>query len=812
MRPWLPSAELPCKPFAESNAGLTAGVAILPSMAHTAHHCPSRGHSGERATNSTMTDTISQLEHQLAYRKKLLEIINKVHSTEPIGASLITVTEEITALFGCQRITLYVVDATTRELVTQYKSGDTLGSFRLPISPESLAGYTAYRYKVLNVKDAYDQEELHSYDPRLRFYTDWDKKSGFRTKQVLVVPVIFKQYLFGVLQFLNKTDDTPFTEQDVVAAKELSDIIGVVLHNKSTQRGQQPGRFDYLLANNLVTQQELEEAMLAARKRHCTIETVLMEQYEVPKAEIGRTLSQYYHTPFVEFDASVQRPSALLQELKVPFLKNNLWVPLGVEHDEILVVIDNPMDLRRKDLIGSLFPRQAIRYNVSLREDILKFVDHFFAPRDQIHNLDAIMEQLDVARTDEDRQDGDQLDESDSAVVQFVNRIILDAFERGASDIHIEPSPDRDDVIVRIRIDGDCQEYNRVPCKYRNAIVSRIKIMSNLDITERRKPQDGKIKFKKLLGRSIELRVATIPTQGDVEDVVMRILASGDPIPLGQLGLSTSNNQRLAECINKPYGIIFVCGPTGSGKTTTLHSVLRQLNRVETKIWTAEDPVEITQKGLRQVQVKHDIGFNFATAMRSFLRADPDIIMVGEMRDQETTKIGIEASLTGHLVLSTLHTNSAPESVTRLLDMGMDPFNFADAILCIMSQRLVKTLCKTCKEPYHPDKAEFDQLVLEYDPDQFAKNLALPYTEDLLLYRAKGCKQCSQSGYKGRLGIHELLVGTDEMKILIQRRSPVDEIRHLAVDQGMRTLKQDGIEKVFKGLCDMPQVRRVCIK
>ncbi len=286
------------------------------------------------------------------------------------------------------------------------------------------------------------------------------------------------------------------------------------------------------------------------------------------------------------------------------------------------------------------------------------------------------------------------------------------------------------------------------------------------------------------------------------------------------MGFSERNYKEFINIISQPYGIIFVCGPTGSGKTTTLHSALREINVVETKIWTAEDPVEITQKGLRQVQVNSKIGFDFAAAMRAFLRADPDVIMVGEMRDKETTHIGIEASLTGHLVFSTLHTNSAPESVTRLLDMGMDPFNFADAVLGILAQRLVRTLCKECKESYHPLKEEYDELIRQYGHQDFERNKPkglnnklVEYSDDFVMFRAKkgGCEKCGGTGYKGRMGIHELLLGTTEQKKLIQTQARVEEMRNQAIRDGMRTLKQDGIEKVFKGNTDMVQVKKVCI-
>jgi type II secretory ATPase GspE/PulE/Tfp pilus assembly ATPase PilB-like protein len=405
----------------------------------------------------------------------------------------------------------------------------------------------------------------------------------------------------------------------------------------------------------------------------------------------------------------------------------------------------------------------------------------------------------------------DAVRESDSAIIQLVNKIINDAFARRASDIHIEPDIIDKNVLVRYRIDGDCALYQTLPYSYRAAIISRIKIMSNLDITVKRIPQDGKIKLKKPGVGEIELRVVTIPTQGDVEDVVMRILAKGDTLPLEAMKITPRNYKELLKICERPYGMILCVGPTGSGKTTTLHAVLNHINKPERKIWTAEDPVEITQRGLRQVQVQPKIGFDFAAAMRSFLRADPDVIMVGEMRDFETAKIGVEASLTGHLVLSTLHTNSAPETISRLLDMGIDPLNFADSLLGVLAQRLVRTLCDKCKEAYNPTQEEYNQIAQSYGVELFKKQ-NIPYSRNLKLYRPKGCEACDKTGYKGRIGIHELLINTDEIKKRsIERRESIEVIRNIAMAEGMLTLYQDGVLKAFQGLTDIKQVHRVCI-
>ncbi|MDP2644606.1 MAG: ATPase, T2SS/T4P/T4SS family [Desulfobacterales bacterium] len=753
----------------------------------------------------------NSLQSEVAYRTKLQEICNKIYAAKNLDEILIAQKDEITTLFAAERLTVYVIDGKSRELVSRFKSGSEIGEIRIPISTSSLAGYTAAKQKLINIVDAYDDKEIAAIDPALKFDKSWDKKTGFVTRQVLVYPIIFQKYLLGAVQLINRKDGGAFTKVDETAVKEVGNILGIALYNQKRLSRSRPGKFDYLLEHHILTQKELDKAIADARQRKEFIESILLNELKITKKELGSALSHYYKVPYVEYNPNTSIPGDLLAGLKVPFMRNNAWVPLRMEEQDVVIATDDPFNLQRIDEIKSLFSGKKLKLCVALREDVLSFITLFTHDEKQIAAIDDIIQQL-QSEAEEIEEADSTFDEKDSAVVQLVNKIILDAYARNASDIHIEPYPGKSNTQVRIRIDGACHLYQTIPYNYKNAVVSRIKIMSDLDIAERRKPQDGKIKFKKYGGKDIELRVATVPTQGGLEDVVMRILAAGEPIPLNKMGFAEKNYNNFISAISKPYGIVFVCGPTGSGKTTTLHSALSYINKTETKIWTAEDPVEITQKGLRQVQVAPKIGFTFAAAMRSFLRADPDVIMVGEMRDKETTQIGIEASLTGHLVFSTLHTNSAPESITRLLDMGMDPFNFADAVLCILAQRLVATLCKNCKAPYNPKKEEYDELVREYGPEDFKEKVNIPYSKDLTLYKPKGCDACNNTGYRGRMGIHELLMGTDEAKKLIQTKARMVEIRNQAIKDGMTTLKQDGIEKIFEGKVDLLQVRKVTIK
>ena len=769
----------------------------------------------KRAAAPITGDRQRVLEQQLAYQKELNSIANRIHSANDTNDILLNLQNEILGLFEAYRITVYVVDGIKREIVSRFKSGDEINEIRVPVNAGSIAGYCAASGKLVNIGNVYDEKELKRINPKLKFDRSWDEKTGFKTTQVLTAPIAYNRYLLGVIQLINKKGGKHFSKEDQASVLDIAKVLGTAFFkNQKAAQKAKPTRFDFLITNNIISDKDLASAMPRARKAKTSVESILMSDFSVSKDDIGKSLENFYTTRFVHYDDKMVIPGELLKGLKVNFLKNNIFVPVSQSDGKVTVVMENPNYLPARDTIKRIFKEKEIEYCVSLKDDIFHMIDLFFdVKRSEMlsdsGSIEDILGQLESG-DDEFDEDIEGMTEEDSAIVQLVNKMIVDAFNRGASDIHIEPRQGKAHALIRMRVDGACQLYQTLPYTYKRAIVSRLKIMSDLDIAERRLPQDGKIKFKKYAPLDIELRVATIPTTGQNEDVVMRLLAAGEPIPLDVMGMSERDYNELISMITKPYGIVLVVGPTGSGKTTTLHAALHHINKPETKIWTAEDPVEITQDGLRQVQVLPKIGFDFARAMRAFLRADPDVIMVGEMRDKETVSTGIEASLTGHLVFSTLHTNSAPETITRLLDMGMDPFNFADALLGVLAQRLVRTLCKDCKEKYHPDKKEFDTLVRYYDGDFAA--LGFEYNDDFFLYRANGCSKCSSTGYKGRTGLFELIVGTDEMKSMIQTRAKMENLRGQAIKDNMTTLMQDGIRKVCLGVTDFSQVRRVCIK
>ncbi len=790
----------------------------------------------EPKTGSTASGAanVADMSSKLAFSKKIQTVTNRIHSTTNVDEIMLDVARDICQLFDADRLTVYTVSEDGQSIVSKVKSGlNSFKDIKLPLSESSIAGCAALNKRFMNIKDVYDDAELRSFSPNLAFLKAVDQRTGYRTKQMMVAPITGGEgggELLGVIQVINHLPGTPFPSLAEEGLVELAKTLAIAFRVRQQIPGQIKSKFEYLIIDNVISEGELELATRTARRKNKNVEDILIDEFQVKPPALGAALAKYFGVAYEPFKPDRIRPIDLLKNLKRDYAESANWLPIEDSKEGLIILTTDPEHLKSSRVVENIFPKQKPVYRVCAARDFTATLNHFFGGEgmgaedigDLLSNLDDESEVVDAG--------GDELSAAaDNELVKLVNKIIVDAYNQGASDIHIEPMPGKGKTGVRFRKDGTLFPYIEVPSSYRSALAARLKIMCDLDISEKRKPQDGKIKFKKYGPLDIELRVATIPTTGGVEDIVMRILAAGEPIPLDKLGLTTNNKNNLVTAVSKPYGLFFVCGPTGSGKTTTLHSVLGSLNNPETKIWTAEDPVEITQKGLRQVQVNKKV-IDFPVVMKAFLRADPDIIMVGEMRDAETTHIGIEASLTGHMVFATLHTNSAPEAVIRLLDMGMDPFNFADALSGILAQRLAKRLCGKCKEAYNPDAEELKAFMHEFtndlrqtdpwrkDPQGEAKKLydywLKEYGKDgkLTFQRAKGCDTCGGSGYKGRVGLHELMIASDPVKKMVQEKARVADLFVKCVEEGMCTLKMDGMEKVMMGLTDLKQVRAVCIK
>ncbi len=565
---------------------------------------------------------------------------------------------------------------------------------------------------------------------------------------------------------------------------------------------------------------------------------MLVEEGLLSEAQLNSVLTHWLGTVVVD-PHLLPADAAALSLVPRKLAQREVLLPLMLRDDTLVVLFATQWDKRQMDELRfitqkSILPLMAAPGTLQAAQDraYTGYTERSFsmtpAERAAVNgtvrqNAQELLTDLRQVVGTPDVPRADVVGESDSVLVRLINSMIEEAISQRASDIHIEADEAPSHVCIRLRIDGELRPYLELEARFRFALVGRLKIMASLDISEHRRPQDGKIDFARFGGSPVELRMVTVPTSQGHEDVVLRLLASGKPLPLDGIGLLPANLDALREAVHRPYGLVLICGPTGSGKTTTLHSVLSDINTRQRKIWTAEDPIEITQPGLRQVQVNPRIGWTFAAAMRTFLRADPDVIMIGEMRDEETARIAVEASLTGHLVLSTLHTNSAPESITRLLEIGLDPFNFSDSLLAILAQRLVRRLCTHCRQPAaaQPDQlAHLAAVYLGLDaPGQDTGQQAMVEAQvaqwklahgngegGVNLYRHQGCEHCAGSGFKGRLGVHELMLSKDDARALIRKRASAGELRQSALAHGMLTLRQDGIEKALQGLTEVSEV------
>lgn len=746
----------------------------------------------------------SAVKRKTGFDEQLRKLTNEIHAASSPNAIMVGLRNKILKVYNVEMATIFLVDAKKRQLVSWVLlPGESLRKIRMPIDRTSLVGFVADTKNTLNISNVYDAEELTRIHKTLSFDQSWDKKYGSRTRQVLGTPIVYRDNLLGVIQLMNKYGGADFDVQDERRIGELSETLGIALFNHYKTGKKVPLRYEELVRREIISAQEMERAMVIATQQETDVETILMENFLVGKAELGDALSAVYKTRFVDLTQSVFNAHTLAPLIDIELLKKNLLVPLEKKDNRLYLAAKDPANQTETETIKQVFGVEEASFFLSFGDDIREFLDRITPPEEEVEEE---MEEEEIE--DESEEIDDDIEVDSSPAVKLVNSMIEDAYYAGASDIHIEPYGIVQDSEVRFRVDGQCINKFRIPKHNVKSIVARVKVMADLDIAEKRKPQDGKIKFTTTRADKVELRVATVPTAGGNEDVVLRVLADSKPIPIRKM-VPKRIQDRLIPLLEKPHGLFLVVGPTGSGKTTTLHSSLSYINTVDKKIWTAEDPVEITQYRLRQVQVKPNIGYTFAAAMRAFLRADPDVIMIGEMRDNETASMAIEASLTGHLVFSTLHTNSAAETIVRLIDMGLDAFNFADSLLGILAQRLVRTLCEECKEEYHPSQKEFDHLAQSYGI-LFYDQLQTYYSDSLTLYRANGCEACNNIGYRGRTGLFELLVANQTIKDMIIDKASSEEIKQEAINSGMTVLLQEGLHLIFEGRTDLKQVMSTC--
>lgn len=568
---------------------------------------------------------------------------------------------------------------------------------------------------------------------------------------------------------------------------------------------------DVLVESAYVTQAEIELALAEQKRRPGKrLGEVLVEVGILSEIDLARALSTKFQIPLVDLDL-VELNAAARKAVPREIMSKYGVLPVDIDTNVLTVAISDPLVTDAIDMLrfqSRLRIRVVLVTESQLRRVIAESLREgttSASPKAPAHRAPASVAHATMRVPITDGA-GDQGRDPDG-VVRIVNQLILNAWQRGASDVHIEPSGDDRPVKVRFRIDGCCIDAQEIAGKHRSALAVRLKVMANLDIAERRRPQDGKLRIAAPDGRAIDLRVTTIPTVDDNEDFVLRILLGTRAIGFDELLLSPANSEAVRSWLALDHGLILCVGPSGVGKTTTVHGMLSTLDTTELKVWTAEDPVEIVAPGIRQVHVQPKIDLSFAAALRSFLRADPDVIMIGEMRDVETAALAVEASLTGHLVLSTLHTKSAVDTVARLLDMGLEPFTVADALSGVLSQRLVRKLCTECRSAETPTEDELESLSRLVGPEVLARARAAVGNE-VRTWRAPGCHACGQTGYAGRIAIHETLTVNDALRPHIARRASGDELRGALAGASV-SLREDGLAKAFVGHTDVREVLAV---
>lgn len=653
---------------------------------------------------------------------------------------------------------------------------------------------------------------------QLIFFTEGGVRS--RVKHTLLGQIVEKQGMISQDDLEKVLDDQQhlknlrlgeiLSQEHKLEQEVIEEVINLARNEDKSGKGRRIGDMlvgELLVSAGLVTRNELETSLatqgLGKKKR---IGSLLVEQGLVSEEQILAALATKFNLPFIDLDKHEVDQQALTA-ISADLAARLQVFPVADKNEYLQVATCQPTDYTISDSLRFHTNRQ-IQLVIASPEQIKDHIaKHYFIATDKQKDL---FDDLGADEIDWTEDEDDLVSESDSETIRLSNRILIDAYQQQASDIHLEPGAPRQPLGVRYRIDGICQTIQMLPARFGRPLIARIKILANLDITEHRKTQTGKIVIR-YQGKKIEYRVEITPTVGGQEDAVLRILSGSAAIPLDEMGMSEINLASLKNILVKPYGIILCVGPTGSGKTTTLHAALGYINQPERKIWTVEDPVEITQPGLRQVEVRPQIGLTFQVALRSLLRADPDVVMIGEMRDRDAAHTAIEAALTGHLVLSTLHTNNAPETVTRLIEMGEDPFNLADALLGIIAQRLARKLCPFCKQACQPSKKEYGELIDFYGEELFKEHGYPEYDKNITVMRKSGCKKCGGSGYKGRVAIHELLISSIVFKQTIKQKSSIADIHKVAIDNGMRTLRMDGVDKVLQGITDLGQIKKVCL-
>ncbi|WP_163337275.1 ATPase, T2SS/T4P/T4SS family [Desulfopila sp. IMCC35008] len=766
--------------------------------------------------------------------QSLLEDIQEAQNIKSIKRVL---RKQIQGVFQVEMAAIFLVDKSKQKLVSWLLiPGGSTEKIVVPIETNSIVGYAASKKKPVAIRNPYDFQELRRVGSDLSFSDSYDKKANVRSKQILAVPIVEDNTLIGVFQLINKKDDTDFTYKEQDEANKLVELLATAFFTHGNFAKQAPPKYESLLMQNLLSRKDLDQGLSKAAELGEDPETVLMRDFQIPKRKMGELLAEFYSTSFTDLEKVDNAPRELFRGINTEYFENEELVPLNLNNGKLIVAAKNIEDQSLTSTIRKQVPKvKQVELVFAFQEDIRSFWKRTKAKDLSVHknvrekqqeSIDTSL--FDLLNDDEPQEEVAEKrvtvveriavpakstensdDINDPKVAELLAKVIERGYSTQASHIHIEPYGLDENGEVRYRIDGTCSTPLKLSQQYAGNVVDRIKFLASLKRDEHIRPQVGTFKFITSKGKEIELRVTTIPTANSNEDIVLSISPATKPLISLDKILPFRLLPLFKELIEQQQGIILIVGPSASGKTTTLHSALAHINTTEKKIWTAEYPVEIKQRRVRQVQVDPLMNYTYADALRAFLRADSDVIMIGDMQDPQTAVMAVDAALNGHLLLSTLPANSAAEGIIHCLSMGIAPTHLATALHGVLAQRLVRTLCEHCKVPYHPGRDEYDLLFESYGVS-FFDHINVMYSDDLVFYRANGCPKCDNSGYHGKKGLYELLVINPNIRKLIMKRAPFGEITEEAMINDMTLLLQEGIQLIFEGITDCKELRSVC--
>lgn len=739
-----------------------------------------------------------------------LVIQKKIEGADDISSVLYDIADDIKLLLNCERISIYIRNPQGNNFISVY--ADNVDKYNIPLvlNTSSIAGFSGFFNVPLKVKNVYDEHELKAINPSLSFSDEYDKKLNFKSRSMIVVPISRTGDVIGLIQVINALEADEFSKCDYEFTKRIASLLS---RSFAVNLGKPKTWYQYLVDNKDIDPDELERCANEANFcKHSTAD-LIMKKFNVNRFDIANSFEKYYLIPFHHYDADMELPLELIKSIKKDFFTENKFLPIIQNDDIISILLSDPSDKQTLDIIHDLFKNDNLNFFVGFQSDIDKYLDSIFEEgiheqKVDINNIErlSLAELVKAVTNTKSRQSLDERGLYNKAITQIVDKILVTTYYEKASDIHLEPINNgikERQGRVRFRVDASCKEYYKLPDDIYAKIINRFKILTNCDVTETRVPQDGKGNFLNDKNEKINFRISILLTVMG-ESAIIRLL-NNSIISFEDIFAGNPNRGKIEKAIEKNKGLVLLSGPTGSGKTTTIHSILQRLNQPDVKVISVEDPVEIVQNRLQQVQINEKTGMTFPKVLRAFLRSDPDIIFVGEVRDTETMALSAQASLTGHLVISTIHANSALETLKRLRNLGLTNLQIADSINCVIAQRLVQKLCDHCKRERTINKQTYDfikervDVILLDDHHKIVPN-------ETKIYSKTGCERCNNLGYSGRLPVLEVLYLTERLvEAIFDDRNDL-EIAKLAKEEGMRSLSHDCLMKILEGNVDLYQL------